>query len=178
MNFPSNELLRNGSGYVDPTAYAAMKTIDKEQRAMKFKRGCIYDYEVKDGVFRPTLIISCDDRAGDDKLTAIVLGDERKNEEEIGVAGYYADARMVSFVYASRFGGYICRAAADEMRDLDADIMYALGLEREEEEEQAITAAPEPRNFAVELAEAKTEARIYRELYERLSGILAGCGKA
>jgi hypothetical protein len=62
-----NELLRNGSGYIDPTAYAAMKTIDKEQRAMKFKRGCIYDYKVKDGDIRPALIISCDDRAGDDR---------------------------------------------------------------------------------------------------------------
>ena len=63
------------------------------------------------------------------------------------------------------------------MEFLDNEIMHCLGLEGKVEQDATITTA-EPRNFAVELAEAKTEARVYRELFGRLQGILAGRGKA
>ena len=173
-----NDILRNGSGYIDPTAYAAMKNFDKEQRCMPYKRGRIFEYDVKPGDTKTALIVSADHRAGDDWLNIIILSDERKHETNIPVAGRYADCGAVSFAWANRFGGYIDKASEAEMRKIDAGIMTALGLESKAEQTKAsVTPSPEPRNFAVELSEAKTEARIFRELYERLQGILAG-GKA
>jgi hypothetical protein len=176
----SDDLLHNGSGYIDPTAYEAMKNYDKEQREMKFRRGYIYEYEVKPGDIRPALVVSADFRAGDDILNVIVLSKDRKTERDVIVGGrYYADPACVSFAWASRIGECIVGATAIEMWNIGQEIMRYLGLEREE---CVVEVASDPtavtRDFSAELIEAKTEARIYRELYERLQGILAGCGKA
>lgn len=176
----SDDLLRNGSGYIDPTAYEAMKNFDKEQREMKFRRGYIYDYEVKPGDIRPAIVVSADFRAGDDILNVIVLSTERKAMRDVLVGGcYYADPATVSFAWACRLGDRIDGAKDYEMETLDDEIMRFLGFEPKEYVVD-VTANPiaDPRDFSAELIEAKTEARIYRELYERLQGILAGCGKA
>ncbi len=129
----TNELMRNGSGCIDPTAYAAMKNIDKEQREMQYKRGRIFEYDVKPGDTRTALIVSADHRAGEEWLNIIVLSDELKNDKDIPVAGRYADCGAVSFAWASRFGSYIDKASDAEMRKIDAGIMTALGLERNPE---------------------------------------------
>lgn len=147
---------------------------------MKFRRGYIYDYEVKPGDIRPAIVVSADFRAGDDILNVIVLSTERKAMRDVLVGGcYYADPACVSFAWASRLGDCIVGVKDYEMEALDDEIMRFLGLERDECEDD-VTAIPaaKPRDFSAELIEAKTEARIYRELYERLQGILAGCGKA
>lgn len=183
MTCPSDELLRNGSGYIDPTAYAAMSKIEKEYRKMNVKRGYIYWYAVKPNDLRPALVVSADFRSGDEIINIIVLSEDRRNERDVIVGGiYYADPGAVSFAWSSRVMGSICAATEGEMDELDEEIMYNLGLnfgDDDEAEDADVNAAmPEPRNFAVELAEAKTEARIYRELYERLQSILAGCGRA
>ena len=144
---------------------------------MRFKRGYIYDYEVKPGDVRPALIVSADFRSGDDILNVIVLYSNEKDVSNVLVGTcYYADPRAVSFAKACRFGEFICSATDCEMDELDEQIARYLGLKREVAAEKIAHA--EPRNFAVELAEAKTEARVYKELFERLQGILAGCGKA
>lgn len=170
----SDDLLRNGSGYIDPTAYEAMKKFDKEQREMKFRRGYIYDYVVKEGDTRPAIVVSSDFRAGDDVLNVIVLSTERKTIRDVLVGGcYYADPCTVSFAWSTRIGECICGTTEYEMEFLDSEIVRCLGLGGKVEQETVVAAA-EPQNFAVELAEARTEARIYRELYERLQGILAG----
>ena len=174
--FRSDELLRNGSGYIDQTAYEAMKTIEKEQRTMKFKRGYIYDYEVNPGDIRTALVVSADFRAGDDILNVIVLSTERKTMHDVLVGGcYYADPCAVSFAWSTRLGGCIVGATACEMETLDNQIMYCLGLE-DKVSQEVTPPHSEPRNFAVELAEAKTEARVYRELFERLQTLLSGRG--
>jgi hypothetical protein len=156
-----------------------MKNYDKEQREMKFRRGYIYDYEVKPGDIRPAIVVSADFRAGDDILNVIVLSKDRKTERDVIVGGrYYADPACVSFAWASRIGECIVGATAIEMWNIGQEIMRYLGLEREE---CVVEVASDPtavtRDFSAELIEAKTEARIYREMYERLQGMLAGCGK-
>lgn len=173
-----NELLRNGSGYVDPTAYAAMKNIEKEQKQM-CKRGQIYEYEVKPGDMRLALVVSADFRSKDDVLNVIILGDEYSNSNCIHLDNNIADCNMVSFAWASRIGKYIGQATDDQMQRVDAAIMRCLGLSRKAEEApKAITPPAETRTDGVELAKAQTEARVYRELYDRLLAVVAGGGKA
>ena len=171
-----NELLRNGSGYIDPTAYAAMKNVEKEQRKM-YKRGQIYEYEVKPGDIRVALVVSADFRAKDDVLNVIILGDGYGSETCVGVGGYVADCCMVSFAWASKMGKYIGKANAEEMDCIDAEIMKCLGIERKEKP-KAITPPAETRTDGVELAKAQTEARVYRELYDRLLAVVAGGGES
>lgn len=147
---------------------------------MKFRRGYIYEYEAKPCDTRTAIVVSADFRAGDDILNVIVLSKDRKTERDVIVGGcYYADPACVSFAWAYRLSDCIVGASLDEMEELDEEILRHLGLEREEcVVDAAATPTAEPRDFSAELIEAKTEARIYRELYERLQGILAGCGKA
>ena len=45
----NNELYRNGSGYADPTAYAAINNYIQEIETMKFQKGEIYEYELRSG---------------------------------------------------------------------------------------------------------------------------------
>ena len=141
---------------------------------MKFRRGYIYDYAVKEGDTRPAIVVSSDFRAGDDVLNVIVLSTERKTIRDVLVGGcYYADPCTVSFAWSTRMGECICGTTEYEMEFLDSEIVRCLGLGGKVEQ-KTVVAVAESQNFAVELAEARTEARIYRELYERLQGILAG----
>lgn len=141
---------------------------------MKFRRGYIYDYEVKPGDIRPAIVVSADFRAGDDILNVIVLSTERKTILDVLVGGcYYADPATVSFAWSTRIGECICGTTEYEMEFLDSEIARCLGLGGKVEQKTPVADA-ELRDFSAELIEAKTEARIYRELYERLQDILAG----
>ena len=141
---------------------------------MKFRRGYIYDYEVKPDDIRPAIVVSADFRAGDDVLNVIVLSTERKTIRDVLVGScYYADPATVSFAWSTRMGECICGTTEYEMEFLDSEIVRCLGLGGKVEQ-KTLVADVEPRDFSSELIEAKTEARIYRELYERLQGILAG----
>lgn len=176
MGFPSNDLLRNGSGYIDPTAYAAMKNIEKEQKEM-YKRGQIYEYEVKPDEWRAALVVSADFRAKDALLNIIVLDNECNGANCVVYGNYFVNCGKVSFGWSTKMGKYIGTLDSSYMDEIDAEIMHCLGLERAEKT-QTVSTPPDPLNFDVELVEAKTEARIYRELYERLMGDFAGCGKS
>lgn len=100
---------------------------------MKFRRGYIYDYEVKPGDIRPALVVSADFRAGDDILNVIVLSKDSKTMRDVLVGGcYYADPACVSFAWAYRLGDCIVGVKDYEMEALDDEIMRFLGLEREE----------------------------------------------
>lgn len=149
---------------------------------MTYKRGRIFEYDVKPGDTKTALIISADHRAGEDWLNIIILTDERRSETNIQVAGLYADCGAVSFAWANRFGGYIDKANDAEMRLIDAGIMTALGLEKQPgivmENDRVVIPPAETRTDGVELAKAQTEARVYRELYDRLLAVVAGGGKA
>lgn len=97
-----------------------------------YKRGQIYEYEVKPGDIRVALVVSADFRAKDDVLNVIILSDGYGSETCVGVGGYVADCCMVSFAWASKMGKYIGKANAEEMDCIDAEIMKCLGIERKE----------------------------------------------
>jgi mRNA-degrading endonuclease toxin of MazEF toxin-antitoxin module len=134
-----------------------------------FKRGYIYDYEVKPGDVRPALVVSADYRANDSIINVIVLGSFVEEGNFVDVDGYSANCHSVSFAWASRMGECIGKATEAEMRNIDREVAKSLGIELSTPQQEAHTSS-------AELIEAKTEARIYRELYERLQGILAGGG--
>lgn len=142
-----------------------------------YKRGQIYEYEVKPGDMRLALVVSADFRAKDDVLNVIILGDEYGGNNCIHVGNYVADCNMVSFAWASRMGKYVGNADEKAMEYIDAEIMKCLGLERKEKP-KTITPPAETRTDGVEIAKAQTEARVYRELYDRLLAVVAGGGES
>ena len=60
-----NDLLRNGSGYVDFTAYSAIKNIESENGKMEYKRGEIFEVTMNNSdEIRKALVVSADFRIG------------------------------------------------------------------------------------------------------------------
>lgn len=171
------EILRNGSGYVDWTAYQALKKYQKGEESMEFKRGEIYEYEMQNGKgIKYALIVSANFRTNNGYLNIIVLTDEEKEEAysvPIVCGGMmYADCGMVSFGLKNRIGNYIRSATDAEMKLIDEGIAKCLGIEQKAVEK--VVEVPVKDNTSEELATAKAEAKIFKDLYEKLLAKVMG----
>jgi len=169
-----NDLLRNGSGYVDFTAFEAIKNIEKEKKAM-FKRGEIFEYEMRDrGDVKMALVVSADFRANDRYINIIMLNENPVGEVTVPIVcrgQMYADCGMVSYAHTDRMLDFVRKATDEEMAKIDAGIMECLGLERRELpelKEIALMPMPEAKVDSEELATVRAEANIYKDLYEKL----------
>ena len=187
------ELLRNGSGYVDWTAYKAMQNVMEGENRVEFNRGEIFEYETTKGEIKKALIVSADFRAGGRYLSIIVLIDEPKGEINVPIVCegmMYADCGMVSFAVNDRLGNYIRKATDAEMAQIDEGIIRCLGIEPKVVEVEKIVGVPTipvetlvemtPDGFrsdietAEELAAVKAEANVYKSLYEQLLARMIG----
>ena len=141
----NNELYRNGSGYADPTAYAAINNYIQEIETMKFQKGEIYEFEMRSGTRTKTgsaLIVSDNLSPADRFVNLIVLSDTRPKHDYLmlGAAAntvaeivcngkaMYADCRMLSYGDITRFGAKIADAYPEDVRELDRCMMHSLGL--------------------------------------------------
>jgi len=188
------ELFRNGSGYVDITAYKALSNIEKENNKMEFKRGEIFEYEMKDRYeTKKALVVSADFRSGDRYINVIILTDEPKGNINVPIncqGMMYADCGMVSFATNDRLLDYIRTATAEEMAQIDEGIAKCLGIERVDvgmpcgkiaeavapiiAEPVMPISQPSVEFFSEELATAKAEAKIFKDLYENLLAKVMG----
>lgn len=172
------EILRNGAGYVDWTAYQALKKYQKGEENMSFKRGEVYEYEMQNGMVKSALIVSADFRANNGYLNVIVLTDDEKEEAYSVpiVCGrmMYADCGMVSFALKNRIGNYIRSATDAEMKLIDEGIAKCLGIEQKAVEKVVEVPVKQSDNTSEELATAKAEAKIFKDLYEKLLAKVMG----
>lgn len=185
-----NELFRNGSGYVDITAYKAINNIERSNSGMKYQRGEIFEYEMRDRYeTKKALVVSANFRAGGRYISIIVMTDEPKGEVSVPIVCQgmmYADCGMVSFATDDRFGNYIRSASAEEMAQIDEGIARCLGIEQKTVEVPvekivevpgnvvSITDLSSDEGFSEELATAKAEAKIFKDLYEKLLAKVMG----
>jgi len=181
------EIIRNGSGYVDVTAYKAITSYQKEVEKMEYNRGEIYEYEMNNGMgIKKALIVSANFRNGYGYLNIIVLTDEEKRDAytvPIVCSGMmYADCAMVSFGRKHQLGNYIRTATDAEMKQIDEGIAKCLGIEQKTVEVPVEKIVEVPAQYPAEthlktaemLAKAKTEAGIYKDLYEQLLAKMIG----
>ncbi len=190
------ELKRNGSGYYDPTAYKALRNIEREVERMDCKRGEIFEFTTARGDLRKVLIISDDARRYSRNLTGILLNEESKGEYGVQILCgclMYAECDRISHIKADAIGNYIRTATDEEMQNIDETIMDALGLKVENEAaipdsklekelaearakimelETRQTYSPEQVDAisrqANEAIRLKAERDVYKELYEKL----------
>lgn len=99
----TNELLRNGSGYVDPTAYKALTAVAKTQQGVAVKLGSIWSAYFGTTV-RKCLVMT----AHKDHATILVLNDEPKGYgveqlETVSGATYYAIPALLSYKFYEDF---------------------------------------------------------------------------
>lgn len=120
---------------------------------MKFKKGEIYEYELRSGTRTKTglaLIISDNLTPADRFVNLIVLSDTRPKHDYlmIGAAAntvaeivckgkaMYADCRIISYGDITRFGEKIADAYPEDVRELDRCICHSLGLSLKIEPEE------------------------------------------
>lgn len=186
------EIIRNGSGYVDVTAYKAITNYQKEVEKMEYNRGEIYEYEMNNNMgIKKALIVSANFRNGYGYLNIIVLTDEEKRDAYtvpiVCTGMMYADCAMVSFGRKHQLGNYIRTATDAEMKQIDEGIAKCLGIEIEpvymdsnEEIERLQHELKKCNNIipvcdnTEELMQAKAEAGIYKNLYEQLLAKMIG----
>lgn len=180
------DLLRNGSGYVDITAYKAIKNVERNMNMGNFKRGEIFEITMNNSdEKRKALVVSADFRSNRAWQSIVILKDEQIHEDWVPVVCYgmmYADCSMVSYAESNRLFRYIRTATEDEMAAVDAAIAEQLGLKLENKAEsvpeliQSIHKEPVQvfKDNSEELAAVQKEAEIYKNLYNQLLEKLIG----
>lgn len=196
-----DEIKRNGSGYYDETAYKAIKNVENVGAKMEYKRGEMYWIRFSNGESKKAVIVSADERAGNDMLNTLILAEEPKGALNVPIVcggKMYADCGMVSFIYRGRIDNYIRTATEEEMQEIDAGIIMALGLDKypdptetvsnyrikglQKELERAVgtnkrleienrelrQCANYDRETGQDLLKVRTERDLYKSLYEQL----------
>jgi transcriptional regulator with XRE-family HTH domain len=131
------EIKRNASGYTDPTAYAAIKTIEKEGNEMSegggllrvVEKGGIYEYTLQNGQRKYALCVS-DHRRTDKKTAAICILQEVGLGAEVHVNGLvlHINPSRLSYGYVDNFGKFIKNISEEKMKAIEKDIADAVGL--------------------------------------------------
>lgn len=180
------DLLRNGSGYVDITAYKAIKNVERNINMANCKRGEIFEVTMNNSdEIRKALVVSADFRTGRTWQSVLILMNEQHQEDWVPVVCQgmmYADCSKVSYMDSNRLFRYIRTATEAEMAAVDEAIAEQLGLKLENKAERVSKPVLSMNKDSVqvfkdnseELAAVQKEAEIYKNLYNQLLEKLIG----
>lgn len=171
-----SDFIRNAERYYDPTAAAALTKIEREKR-MDWKPGDIVTAS-KDTAEKKFIVLANDGYV----LTGTVLLTREYDAFVPIICGgkMYANPYRLEYLNMNNYDLSLVRVATDaEMDALRAAIVNILQIptptetaEEEEDSTDSIMVTAEEidmmQNQAKELIEARTEAKVYRDLYERL----------
>ena len=171
-----SDFIRNAERYYDPTAGAALTKIEREKR-MDWKPGDIVTAS-KDTAEKKFIVLAND---GYVLTGTVLLTREYDSFVQIVCGGkMYANPYRLEYLNMNNYDLSLVRVATDaEMDALRAAIANILQIptptetaEEEEDSTDSIMVTAEEidmmQNQAKELIEARTEAKVYRDLYERL----------
>lgn len=171
-----SDFIRNAERYYDPTAAAALTKIEREKR-MDWKPGDIVTAS-RDTAEKKFIVLANDGYV----LTGTVLLTREYDAFVPIVCGgkMYANPYRLEYLNMNNYDLSLVRVATDaELDALRAAIANILQIptptetaEEEEDSTDSIMVTAEEidmmQNQAKELIEARTEAKVYRDLYERL----------
>lgn len=161
---------KNAEGYSDPTAYKALKSIEREEK-MEFKRGEIYEYELTNGQgTKYAVVVAADERSADRYISVVMLNEKAYGNYSVAVVAHslmYAECDRVSFAMSERLSNYIRTATAEEMKEVDRALLSALGIEAKTSESDE-SLADELENTRAELADAEKIIAEERTSYHKL----------
>lgn len=172
-----NNLYRNAEHYYDPTAGAALNNVERE-KLMDWKPGDIVT--ASRGITEKKFIVLANDGF---VLTGSVLLTREYDTCVPVVCGdkMYANPYRIEYINPNNYDLSFVRVATaeelDALRTAIANILMITTLpetakDEEAEDHDSIMVTAEEidmmQNQAKELIEARTEAKVYRDLYERL----------
>ncbi len=150
-----DELRRNGSGYYDPTAYKALKNIEREEKEMEVRKGEIWEIEV--GNQLRTAVVLATQGSYSIVLTFTDEPRERRTVQINAQGMKYTEPGMISYKFHDNFVKFIRLTKEEEFADIMKQVSYALGLEMYEPIPVAIAESGNIQNLQMELAEAKAK---------------------
>ena len=162
---------RNGEGYPDPTARAAIRDIEKEERRKNmsdtYYTGNIIEAEEKTGIIGTYAIVATHETY----MTALRLAEmrtERVTYEVIAKEKMYTDPGRLVPVYNNKIRGLVRSMSDKETDNLRREVKDALCLNEddfEETEAENLKSRAEDAEKRAREAEEKAE-RIQEKLYE------------
>ena len=165
------ELLRNGSGYVDYTAYSAMTNCMKGNKNMR--TGEIWETEKAGGVGYAVVIAD-----HGNFTTSMYLFDQTINDKAIEIKAdqiMHGDPRKLSYVHSDKLTRFVRKLTDDEFQKILVKVGEALGLSYKERKEPEIMEKPD-NSLEIQLLTAEKE--VYKELYEKLlDSVLNNAGR-
>lgn len=168
----NDNLHRNGSGYYDPTAYKALKNIEREGKTMDINIGEIWEMEATSGT-RMAIVIAVHRNYS----SVLLLNDEFTKERTIQINAQglkCIDPGMVTYKFHRSFIKFIRKANDEEFADIMKQVSEALGLETEVPfgivEDKALRAelVELKENNELKIAELLRSRDYYKNLFESM----------
>lgn len=172
------EVMRNGSGYCDPTAYKAITNCMKgEKKKMELYNGDIFEIEQMNGVIKEAVVLAVHNKF----VTVLFLSDNERLPYEVNCRGIkYTHPAMLQYTYNDRFRTFIRKMKDEEFNDLLKAAVESLGYEPSEKEAKKEAPVeyvrsenfmiPETEQLKTDLIKVQAERDIYKSLYENLIG--------
>ena len=149
------ELRRNGSGYYDPTAYKALKNIEREEQEMEIRKGEVWQVEIGNSV-RTVVVLAVHGSYS----TVLTFSDEQRERRTVQLNAQgmkYTEPGMVSYKFHDAFDKFIRLTTDEEFADIIKQVSEALGLDIYETVPFAIGESKEIQRLQVALEDASAK---------------------
>lgn len=120
-------LLRNGSGYIDPTAYKALSKIEKEE-GTEMKRGEIWEVEKTNREYDTVVVIAAQENACNTLLLKDEAEEGKENMKVLARHYMYTDPGLLAYKSKRKFTGFIRRMNDEEFGVLLEKVAESLGI--------------------------------------------------
>ena len=122
-----DELKRNGSGYYDPTAFKALKKIERAEKEMEVKKGEIWEVEFGNNI-RTVLVLA----AHGSYSTVLTFSDEPRERRTVQLNAQgmkYTEPGMITYKFNDGFNRFIRQTKEEEFADIIGQVECAMGLD-------------------------------------------------
>lgn len=168
------ELLRNGSGYVDPTAYKALLEVQKGE-PMENRTGELWEVTNNKGYVNECIILA--DHGKVCTILQLIDEDNGYSDIQVNCRGIkFTDSRKLQYCFDNACTGFIRKLSEQEFEAIMKKVAASLGIKAQVVEvvkEVEIVKETEALPDNLELAKVQAQLEVYKGLYEDLlKGVL------
>lgn len=161
------ELLRNGSGYVDPTAYKALLEVQRGEK-MEKKTGEIWEQETNKGYMREVIVLA--DHNGCCTILQLIEGENPHCDIKVNCRGEkFTDSKKLQYCFDDSLTSFIRKLSDEEFSTILNKVANSLGIKQKVVEvvKEVKTETPVA-NHHLELEKTKALLEEYKGLYSDL----------
>ena len=126
MSKEKNDILRNGSGYCDYTAYAAIMNYGKGEKKMEIKAGEIYEVKRNDGSFMTAIIIAVHEYTSN---ILFLCDTESEGAVKVICKGEkYTDISKLQYIYNDKIRTFVRKLKDEEFAEILEKVRESLGI--------------------------------------------------